>query len=271
VNGFYDRKKKMLEQDIISLNQLTKTVNKQIEIAEQDLKLAEESLNMSDMLYNQKAISREELRNEKRKLLNKQSALPQLNAAGISNGYQLRDKQKEIFQLDHDIAQQKLIFEQMLETLKSNVAEWMQKYVLRSPVDGKIAFVVPLQENVFLQSGKLLGYVVPTQTTYYAELQLPQINFGKIDTGMHVQLRFNAYPYQEFGFIDSKITYISKVPSDSGFLATAAIGSKLVTNYNRPVQYKNGLRAEGIVITRNMRLFNRIYYNIVKMASAKKS
>ena len=271
VNGFYNRKKEMLQQDIFSLNQLTRTVDQQREIAELDLKLAEESFMMRDLLYNEKVISREELREEKRKLLNKQSTLPQLSAANISNGNQVRDKQKEIFQLEHDIAQQKLIFEQMLETLRSTVDDWMRKYLLRAPVDGRMAFVMPLQENMFLQTGKLLGYVVPTETTYYAELQLPQINFGKIDTGMHVQLRFNAYPYQEFGFIDSKINYISKVPSDSGFLATAAIGTTLVTNYNRPVPYKNGLKAQGIVITRNMRLLNRIYYNIIKAASVKKS
>lgn len=260
----------MLQQDIASLHQMSTEVNKQKELTQQDVKLAEESFKMNDVLLNEKVISREEYRNEKSKFLNKQSSLPQLNASAISNENQKRDKQKEIYQLDHDVAQQKIIFEQALETLKSAVNDWMRRYILQSPVDGKVVFALPLQENRFLQQGKLIGYIMPDNTQYYAEAILPQKNFGKIDTGLQVQLRFNAYPYAEFGFVKGRLNYISKVPSDSGFLATIRLDKDLTTNYGKPLQYKNGLKAEALIITQNMRLLERIYYNIVKMASVKK-
>lgn len=270
INGFYSKKKQMLEQDISSLHEMNATVNKQRELTEQDIKLAEESFKMNDVLLKEKVISQEEYRNEKSKFLNKQAALPQINASTISNENEQRAKQKEIYQLNHDVNQQKVIFEQALNTLKSAADDWMRKFILRSPINGKIVFIVPLQENRFLQQDKLLGYVVPDSTLYYAETILPQNNFGKVDTGLQVQLRFNAYPYEEFGFVNGQLSYISKVPSDSGFLATIRVGKALTTTYGKHLPYKSGLKAEALIITKNMRLLQRIYYNIIKMTSVNK-
>lgn len=271
INGFYNRKKQMLQQDIVTLHQMKATVNQQAKITEQDVRLSEESFQMNEYLYNEKIISKEEYRNQRSKLLSKQAALPQLSASKISNEAQRREKQKEIYQLEHDIAQQRSTFEQALGTLKSAVNEWMRGYILQSPVDGKIVFTVPLQEARFVQQGKLLGYVIPDNASYFAELTLPQNNFGKISKGLNVQLRFNAYPYQEFGFVRGRLDHISGIPSDSGFLATVRFDKGLTTNYGQRIQYKNGLKAQAIVITRNMRLMQRIYYNIVKATSVKKN
>jgi len=118
-----------------------------------------------------------------------------------------------------------------------------------------------------LQAGKLLGYINPIDSHFYAETTLPQYNFGKIDTGLSVQLRFDAYPYQEMGFVEGSIDYISNVPSDSGFLTTIRLHRGLVTNNNKRIPYKSRLKAQAIVITKTMKLAERLYYNMVKSTS----
>jgi HlyD family secretion protein len=40
---------------------------------------------------------------------------------------------------------------------------------------------------------------------------------GEADTVMQVQLGFDAYPYQEMGFVKGKLNHISKIATDSGF------------------------------------------------------
>ena len=99
------------------------------------------------------------------------------------------------------------------------------------------------------------------------ELSLPQNNLGKVDTGMQVQLRFDAYPYQEVGFVKGKLNYMSPIASDSGFLATVNLQNGLHTNLNKTIQYKNGLQAQALIITKDMRLLERIYYSVVKSVS----
>ena len=267
INGFYDRQKAILQNDIHSIESTNQTIQYQKSLTEEDLKVAEESYNMNKKLVEEKVISKEEFRNEKSRILNKQMSIPQLEASLLSNESQRRDKIKELQKIDHDVEQQQLTFLQALQSLKSTVDDWKKKFVLQSPVYGKVFFTIPIQENQFLQQGKLIGYINPDDSHFYAEANLPQNNFGKIDTGLQVQLRFDAYPYQEVGFVEGTLSYVSNVPSDSGFLADVRLDKGLMTNNRRPIPYKNGLKAQAIIITKNMRLLQRLWYNINKSTS----
>lgn len=82
--------------------------------------------------------------------------------------------------------------------------------------------------------------------------------------------RFDAYPYQEVGFVKGSLSYISKVASDSGYLAIVQLNDGLRTNQHYAIQYKNGLKVDALIITKNMRLLKRLYYGIVKGTSVGK-
>ena len=114
----------------------------------------------------------------------------------------------------------------------------------------------------FVEQGKLLGFINPPGSKYYVHGYLPQKNLGKVDTGMKVQLRFNAYPYEETGYVKGKLFYISKIASENGFLATIQLENGLETNLKKNIQYKNGLTAEAVIITKDVRLLERLYFNI---------
>ncbi len=270
VNGFYAHKKNLLQHDISALASAHRAILDQKDLTEQDIKIAEESFKMNSKLHDDRVLSHEEYRVAKSKFVNKQLEIPQLDASIFSNENQQRDKQKEIDQLEHDIFQQKTTFQQALQTLKSSTDEWLRKYVLVSPTDGKIAFTLPVQENQFIQGSKLLGYVNPTGTVFYAIANVPQANSGKVVTGLDVQLRFDAYPYQEMGFVRGKLEYLSKVATDSGFVAMIDLDKGLTTSHHILVPYKSGLKASAIIVTKNMRLLQRLYFNIVKSLSTKK-
>lgn len=267
VNGFYLRKKQMLLNDLSSIKLMAVSLEKQKQLTEQDNALSEKSYRMKEQLFREKVISAQEYREEESKLVNKQIAIPQINANLLASQNQQRDKLKELEQLEHDVVQQKTTFEQALQTLKSNVDDWIHEYTLRAPLDGTISFVIQVQQNQFIQQGKLLGYVNPPDSKFYAEIYLPQHNLGKVDTGMQVQLRFDAYPYQEAGFVKGKLQYISKAASDSGYWAAVRLDNGLHTNLGITLQYKAGLRADALVITTDMRLLKRLYYNIVKITT----
>ncbi|OQP57765.1 hypothetical protein A3860_09060 [Niastella vici] len=266
-NGFYTKKKRNIENDIQSLEGTRQTIQNQKNLTEQQLKLVEESYNMNNTLFKDRIISAEELRTQKANLLNKQMDVSKIDASLFSNEVQKREKRKEIEQIDHDISQQENIFQQALLLLKSSVDQWIKRYVLQSPIDGEVSLVIQLQENQFIQQGRLIGFINPRDSRFYAETYLPQQNFGKIATGAKVQLRVDAYPYQETGILNGKLDYISNVASDSGFLATIQFERGLTTNNKFTIPYKNGLRAQAIIITKDMRLLQRLYYGLIKSTS----
>lgn len=95
---------------------------------------------------------------------------------------------------------------------------------------------------------------------------LPKHSFGKVKKGEEVLLKFSSYPSQEFGSVSGKLDFISAIPSDSGYIARIILPYGLRTNYNKEVQYREGLTANAEIITKNMRLIERLYYNLRKQA-----
>jgi len=262
--GFYVRKKTMLQTDLQNLQKLNTILHHQKELLQRDVTLSDETFKANQSLANDKVISPMEYRNEESKLIAKKLSLPQVNASIITNETQQNDKQKEIAELENQITVQKNIFIQALQTFKSQIQAWEYKYLLKTSVAGTVSFTGFYQENQEIKNGQSLFIVQPTNTQYFAETLIPQYNFGKIKLGQEVLLKFQAYPYEQYGAVIGKVNFINSIPTDSGFLARITLPYGLTTNYNRTLQYQYGLFADANIVTENIRLLERFYYNIFK-------
>jgi Cation efflux system protein CusB domain 1 len=94
------------------------------------------------------------------------------------------------------------------------------------------------------------------------EMIIPQRNLGKVKTGQQVLLKFTAYPFQEFGFVRGTIASISQTTTDSVCVARVLLPNGLVTNYQKQLQYHNGLIARCEIILSDMRLLQRVVDNV---------
>lgn len=261
-DGYFVKKKKMLLADISYFRQLHSNLQQQKLMQQEDLGLARQTLDANKTLDEDKVISPLDYRNEKSRYLGKALSIPQITAAIIANESSQHEKQKEIAQLENEIAQQRAIFTQALSTLKAQVEEWKNKYLLISPVAGRIAFARFLQENQQLQSNENICYVNPENSQYFAEIFIPQTNFGKIKKGQKVLLKLPAYNYAEFGAIEGRLDFISNIPSDSGYLAKVNLLQGLQTNFKEKIQYQEGLVAQGEIITADSKLSDRLFYQL---------
>ncbi len=263
-NGFYLQKVNLLNKDLAFLQKMHINLLEQKALNTEDLNLSQRNFNANKSLNDDKVIADVEFRNESSKLISKKLSLPQISSSIISNEAQQNEKQKEIAELQNIIAQQRSIFTQALNTFKSQIEDWKKKYLLIAPIDGKIAFATFLQENQQLQNNQIICFINPENTQYYAEVYIPQTNFGKVRTGQEVLLKFPSYPFAEYGSVNGKIDFISNINTDSGYLAKVILPNCLNTSYKKQVQFRDGLAAQGEIITQNMRLLQRFYYNISK-------
>ncbi len=266
-NGYYDKKRKVLLSDILLIEKNRNIIKQQKELMERDLKLSEETYASQERLLKENVISKQDNRNELSKLLGKQLTIPQINSSLLSSETQQREKEKEITDLEHTISQQKTLFITQVQTLQSQVKDWMKRYIISSPISGQVNFLIPIQESNYFTMNKLLGYVNPIETGYYAEAYLPQSNFGKLKIGQRVQLRFDAYPYSEFGYVNGTLDYITDFATDSGFLGHIKLPEGLLTNQRKELHYRNGLKAEARVVTKDARLIERFYRNLIEASS----
>lgn len=257
-NGYYLKRKVMLQNDMVYLQRLHANLLQQKEMQVEDLGLAKETFDANKSLKEDKVISPLDYRNEKSKYIGKALTIPQISSAIISNESSQHEKEKEILQLENDIAQQKGIFMQALNTVKAQLDEWKSKYLLVAPIDGKIAFTGFVQENQQLKNNQTVCFINPENTQYFVQINIPQNNFGKIKRGQKVLLKLPSYPFQEFGAITGKLDFISNIPTDSGYLAKVLLPNGLQTNYKRMVQYHEGLSAQAEIITEDLKLSDRL-------------
>lgn len=263
-SGFYLHKKSMLLADMQNIQKLHEAASNQKNLYQQDLSLSNQTFDANQTLVDEKIISAMEYRNERSKLIQKQLSLPQINASIISNESQQNDKKKEIAELDNRFAIEQSTFLQALQTIKSEVQAWEYKYVLKAPVSGVASFTGFLQENQEIKTGGVVFSIQPSNTSYFVEMWIPQYNSGKVKQGQEVLLKFTAYPFEQYGSVIGKIAGIKNVPTDSGFLAKVTLPQGLQTNYKKSLQYRDGLIAQADIITEQMRLPERFYYNLVK-------
>jgi biotin carboxyl carrier protein len=266
-NGFYIRKKVMLWKDLANLKRLNKSLLDQKGITEQDYTLSKKTFDANESLRNEKIISDYDYRNEQSKLLNKKISVPQINSSIILNESQQNEKEKELAELDNAILQQKVIFEQALNTFRSQIYEWKKKYVLIAPIEGTVVFASFLQEKQQIHANQVICYVNPGNSKYYGEMLIPQSNFGKIKIGQDVLLKFPSYPYAEFGTVRGRIEFVNGIPSDSGYLSKIILPNDLLTSFNKKLQYREGLVANAEIVTDDKRLLEKFYYNIIPRVS----
>lgn len=266
VLGDYALKKKaLLNKDLNIVNRSKSLINEKKKLQEKDLNLSQTTIEKNRRLLDEKLISEQEYRELSSQYLSKQMTEPQISADYIVNEERLNSINKEMVEIDNQTLTQQSLFEQAIYQLKTKIDAWKMVYLLTANNSGKLVFTSFLQENQNLNAGQILAHVVPDTSDIYMEMLIPQSNFGKVASGQQVILKFDAYPWQEFGAVMGQIDYISAVPVDSGFyLAKVVLPNSLMTNYKKNIPYVEGLLAQTEIITKDLRLAESLYYDLVK-------
>ncbi|GAB2794543.1 HlyD family efflux transporter periplasmic adaptor subunit [Rhabdobacter roseus] len=257
--GFHLQKRLLLEEDVRDLRAMEQTLAEQLDLQRRDYDLARDEFNVQEKLYQDKVIAPLEYQREKAKLLTREMPLKQLASALIQNRTAQNAKQKELLELDNAIAEQKGTFLQALQTLRSGVEAWQQRYVLQAPVAGKVSFSAPWQEQQSLSAGQELLTIEPPSSHFQGLVKVPQANLGKIREGQTVLIKLDGYPFREYGMVEGTLSQLSVTPGkDSVYWGYVDLPRGLHTRYNKPLAYRNGLKGSADIITADRRLAERL-------------
>jgi predicted double-glycine peptidase len=218
----------------------------------------------------EKAETQAELRDAESKYLSKQSPLLQTEAALLSAGSTYEAKQKEIFELNNQVIEERSRFIQALNSLISQAEEWKSKYILTASQSGKVVFAGIIQQNLFVQSGQEVFYINPGKNTFYGEMAIPQFNMGKVKEGQQVILKLRSYPYEEYGVVKGIIQSINEIPyKDSIFLSKVILhlpNDKHLKRKKKVIKFKQGMLGNAEIVTKDATVLERIVNSFVKMS-----
>lgn len=265
-SGFYLTKKSVLKRGIQDLEHMNRVLLDQREIYARDFELAQQAFDVQQQLAREGVIAPMEVKQEESRLLTKKMPLKQIEAALVANHSERNVKWGEMLELDKQISEQKNIFRQSLNTLRSAIEGWKIKYLLVAPMAGRIYFSTLVEENQSVRANQEIFFIASEKTSYYGELHVPQYNLGKVKEGQRVMIKFAGYPYEEFGVVEGKIAYISEIPGqDSTFLAKVMLPKGLTSQYGKRIKYREGMLATGEIVTDNLRLLERIFFQFRKV------
>ena len=264
--GYLQKRRDFIRYERSDLAQNHDQLMEQYELQNKELKLAEREFAMHQRLYREKVIAALEYNREERNFLAKQMPLKQLEMSITNNMTAQTQKQRELAELEKQANDQKIKLSQSLSTLRAALAGWKLRYVLTAPRTGEVLFASLWQEEQMLKSDEVLFHIGSRQSTYFGEARIPQTNAGKIKMGQRVLIKFKSYPFEQFGMVEGRVQQIALMSStDSSFRAVILLPDGLKTNAQKTLSFKNGLNASAEIVTENLRVTERLFYELKRI------
>ena len=245
--------------------QSQKTLNKR------ELEFKQKDLNRSKSLFEKGVISEKEYENKQLEYLQSErnyknmiAAISQLRES-ISNNKKT-SKGTEISRIREEMTLLKNVL-QSFNQLKKNLKDWEMRYVLSSEINGKVSFLNYWSKNQTVNQGDLVFTILPAEnSSFIAKLKTPAQNLGKVKIGQTVNIKLQNYPDYEFGVLKGKVNHISEISDKDGFYTIdVTLPNKLITSYNKEIEFKQEMRGTAEIITEDLRLIQRFFYQLNKI------
>jgi membrane fusion protein len=174
---------------------------------------------------------------------------------------QLTDTQYTLNQLPIAIAEKIQLLRNELSSVEQRISEinGRRAFVIRAPITGRVS-ALQASSGKLAEPNQLQLEIIPT-STLKAELLVPSRSIGFVRVGQPVGIRYDAFPYQNFGRYNGTITDIShniltRSDVSSGFITleepvyrvTAALNRQDVNAYGKSMPLQAGMLLKADVI-----------------------
>ncbi|HEY9829218.1 MAG TPA: HlyD family efflux transporter periplasmic adaptor subunit [Stenomitos sp.] len=168
------------------------------------------------------------------------------------------ESQQQIQQLEVDITQLKGKIADTQNLLTSAKTKLNQRFLYAS-VNGVISSLNVRNKGEVVQPGQTVAELAPQGSPLELSAVLPNREAGFVKVGMPVQIKLDAYPYQDYGIIHGKVKSISadaKPDEKLGpvYRVTVELDRNYVTDEHKRIQFKAGQTASADIVIRRRRI-----------------
>ncbi|MDY6938009.1 MAG: HlyD family efflux transporter periplasmic adaptor subunit [Cyanobacteriota bacterium] len=168
--------------------------------------------------------------------------------------------QQQIHQLEIQLTQLDAKIAETSNLLASAEAK-LERRFLHAPVDGVILALHLNHSGEVVQPGQTIAEIAPEEAPLVLSAQLPEREAGFIEVGLPAQIKFDAYPFQEYGLVEGTVVSIapdSESTQEMGEVFEVEI--ELERNYvledGETVYFKSGQTANAEIIIRRRRILD---------------
>lgn len=261
---YYKRKMNSIQSELNQYNLFLSRLKEQGQVLEREYMLADKQYQRDSMLFVQQVLSSSQLEKSETARLNKLYKLKETQTELAAARIEVSDLEQEQLELELKLEESGRSHLQSIregyEKLKGQISLWMNAYVLRSPFYGQVTFTKFWSDNQYVNSGETVMTVLPAeQGSIVGKTELSAFGVGKVKEGHSVIIKFDNYPYLEFGTIAGTVSSISLVPNNEYYSAEISIDSNvLVTNYNITLNFQQNMPGNAEIVTEERSLLLRI-------------
>ena len=180
-----------------------------------------------------------------------------------------QQSQQDVQQLEIKVSQSQAKIEQLLTLLATATAKLKQQY-LYAPASGIVSALTIHHPGEVVQPGQLIAEISPNNRPLVLSAILPNQEAGFVKVGMVVQLKLDAYPYQEYGMVPGKVVYVSPDAQSNDRLGQVyhievQLDRNHVTKDHQEVLFKAGQTATAEIVTRHRRIIDLLLDPLKKL------
>jgi len=266
--NYYPLKIASLKKQVRMQSVYCERLENQLEILEREFKIAYEQFQRDSLLYLREVLSLTDYKNSESSLLSKKFDFQEVRTDLAEAQRDMVGMEQEEIGAAKEFQDQKQKLQTELteafNVLRSRLEYWEKTFVLEAPIDGKVTFTEFWSKNQQVKTGDVVFTVVPeVQRTIIGRVTLPFKGAGKVKPGQRVNVRFDNFPYMEFGTVKGTVKSVSLVPSGDNYIVEVDLPQDLNTNYNIPLSFSQEMKGDVDIVTDDLRLIHR-FFNPVK-------
>lgn len=179
------------------------------------------------------------------------------------------EAQQRLQQHEVEVAQLQAKITETENLLKAAKTQLEQMY-LYAPVAGVVSSLVTRNIGEVTQPGRTIAEIAPDGVPLVLSATLPDREAGFVKMGMPVQLKFDAFPFQEYGIVTGKVVAISPdatVDEQQGatYRVEIALEQDKATHADQALSFKAGQTASAEIVTRERRIMDVLLDPVKKL------
>ena len=269
----YYRKKKYLTLNISNVNleienyiNLSNNLEQQKNLALKNLELHESKYKLSKKWITSDSLSEKEFGIMQTELL-KENILKKIeqNILSVKNqilalsqkrlGIQERNE-KDLQNISNSL-------ETSYNNLQKAISIWEQKYIIKASSTGKISIMNSIRKDQNIAVSDTLFNIIPFSNMILGLVNIPVSNSGKVLNGQKVLVKFDSYPFHEFGIVEGIVESISQKGNDNLYSVNIIFPNGLLTSNNINLKFQQKMGGLAEIILQDVSLFNRIFNKVI--------
>jgi HlyD family secretion protein len=154
---------------------------------------------------------------------------------------------------------------QSLSYLKAQIQTWKEQYLLSAPADGKVTFFADLTARQYWKKGDELLAIIPHQASkrYVGHVSVPVKGSGKVTKDQPVNIKFDRFPFREFGLVKGKVSKIYPLPKGEEYIVEVSIDSGLTTHLGKELEFQHQMAGQAEIITDERSFVRRLFEKLI--------